>query len=250
VLREYAALYREEIAALQGEIDNLANGPTRDIIVAPMADKRETLHRELQALEQEIADGEAQAAALMAALQVLSETGTTPEINTESIDQALHRVRALSATMNRLGGATGPAPGPTVAGARAGGGPVTQGKTYLVGEDGQELFTPSRDGFIHNARDTMRMLSGSLPQMAAGPGSIPLPDFGGLMQHGTDILGRMAAQGAGIRAAPQLNITAPLIGSVSIAQGEDPMQVVDQLAEALESRLAQAMRGTFTDGSL
>jgi phage-related minor tail protein len=35
-----------------------------------------------------------------------------------------------------------------VAGARAAGGPVAAGQTYLVGEKGPELFTPSRDGAI------------------------------------------------------------------------------------------------------
>ena len=35
-----------------------------------------------------------------------------------------------------------------VAGARAAGGPVAAGQTYLVGEKGPELFTPSGDGAI------------------------------------------------------------------------------------------------------
>lgn len=35
-----------------------------------------------------------------------------------------------------------------IAGARADGGPVSGGKTYLVGERGPELFTPSRSGNI------------------------------------------------------------------------------------------------------
>ena len=35
-----------------------------------------------------------------------------------------------------------------VAGARAAGGPVAAGQTYLVGEKGPELFTPSSDGAI------------------------------------------------------------------------------------------------------
>ncbi|WP_180325216.1 phage tail tape measure protein [Cereibacter azotoformans] len=46
----------------------------------------------------------------------------------------------------------GDAPGgtaPSVAGARAGGGPVSPGETYLVGEEGPELITPSRGGYVH-----------------------------------------------------------------------------------------------------
>jgi hypothetical protein len=38
--------------------------------------------------------------------------------------------------------------GAGIAGARAKGGPVEPGKTYLVGEEGAELFTPDRHGQI------------------------------------------------------------------------------------------------------
>lgn len=38
---------------------------------------------------------------------------------------------------------------PPYGGARAGGGPVVPGKSYLVGENGPELVTPSRRGFVH-----------------------------------------------------------------------------------------------------
>jgi hypothetical protein len=38
---------------------------------------------------------------------------------------------------------------PPIAGARAAGGPVVPGKTYLVGERGPEFITPRRSGFVH-----------------------------------------------------------------------------------------------------
>jgi hypothetical protein len=41
-----------------------------------------------------------------------------------------------------------PAAAPAVAGARASGGPVSGGKTYLVGEQGPELFTAPTSGEI------------------------------------------------------------------------------------------------------
>jgi phage-related minor tail protein len=46
----------------------------------------------------------------------------------------------------------------SVSGARAAGGPVTAGNTYLVGEQGPELFTPSGGGSItpNNALTTAR----------------------------------------------------------------------------------------------
>lgn len=57
-----------------------------------------------------------------------------------------------------MGGAE---PTPAVDGARAAGGSVVGGQTYLVGEHGPELLTPSRNGFVHDAGATSAMLSGS-----------------------------------------------------------------------------------------
>lgn len=47
--------------------------------------------------------------------------------------------------------------GPTIAGARALGGPILAGRSYLVGERGPELVTPSRSGYVHPASATRRM---------------------------------------------------------------------------------------------
>lgn len=44
-------------------------------------------------------------------------------------------------------------------GGKATGGSVRGGTTYLVGENGPELFTASQNGYIHNNRDTSRMLN-------------------------------------------------------------------------------------------
>jgi hypothetical protein len=51
-------------------------------------------------------------------------------------------------------------PAPPVAGARAGGGPVLGGASYLVGERGPEIFTPSHSGRIISNRDSSAMLGG------------------------------------------------------------------------------------------
>lgn len=50
-------------------------------------------------------------------------------------------------------GAAGSALGTTIAGARADGGPVGMGQTYLVGERGPELFTPRSNGNIISNED-------------------------------------------------------------------------------------------------
>lgn len=44
---------------------------------------------------------------------------------------------------------------------RASGGPVSAGKTYMVGEEGPELVTFGADGYVHNAKDSKAMLAGS-----------------------------------------------------------------------------------------
>lgn len=47
--------------------------------------------------------------------------------------------------------------------ARAKGGPVSAGTPYLVGEEGPELITPSRSGFVQTARQTQRILGEGAP---------------------------------------------------------------------------------------
>lgn len=49
---------------------------------------------------------------------------------------------------------------PAMAGARRAGGAIVGGRSYLVGEEGPELVTPSRSGHVHDAGATERMLGG------------------------------------------------------------------------------------------
>lgn len=44
--------------------------------------------------------------------------------------------------------------------ARAAGGPIEAGRTYITGEEGIELITPSVNGYVYSNDDTMRMLNG------------------------------------------------------------------------------------------
>ncbi|WP_173087731.1 phage tail tape measure protein [Devosia sp. 1635] len=65
---------------------------------------------------------------------------------------------ALSGPATPPAGATGQ-PG-TYGGGFAAGGPIVGGTTYLVGEEGPELITPNRSGFVHTAPQTQAMLGG------------------------------------------------------------------------------------------
>lgn len=75
-----------------------------------------------------------------------------PDVNTGRLERALGIARELAAAIRGIGavsGAAGPASSNTkFGGPRAKGGPVQGGKSYLVGERGPELFTPSRSGRI------------------------------------------------------------------------------------------------------
>lgn len=66
----------------------------------------------------------------------------------------------ITAPVQGFGGTTlypvGQAPG--IDGARAAGGAIAGGKTYLVGEEGPELVTPGRNGYVHDAGATAAML--------------------------------------------------------------------------------------------
>lgn len=67
---------------------------------------------------------------------------------------------ATGMTLTKLG------PGYGVSGSRALGGPVTEGRTYLVGENGPELFRAPASGYVHS--------NGETRSMAAGGGSVRL----------------------------------------------------------------------------
>ncbi|WP_223479261.1 phage tail tape measure protein [Oricola indica] len=55
------------------------------------------------------------------------------------------------AWLSRLWGGEAKVSAPEVDGARAAGGAIAGGRTYLVGEHGPELVTPSRAGYVHSA---------------------------------------------------------------------------------------------------
>ncbi|WP_319568387.1 phage tail tape measure protein [Cohaesibacter marisflavi] len=72
---------------------------------------------------------------------------------------------------------------PAIAGAKAAGGAVAGGKTYLVGELGAELVTPSRSGYVHTADATQKMLGGQGAAPQGGFGDLNV-SFGNLILPG------------------------------------------------------------------
>lgn len=90
--------------------------------------------------------------------------------------------------------------GPDVAGARAAGGHIRAGETYLVGEGGQELVTPTRDAYVHNARDTNRMLGnqGGRGSMTITFGNLVLPNVTNAEEFVNEIESRLEERLAGL----------------------------------------------------
>ncbi|WP_319498095.1 phage tail tape measure protein [uncultured Cohaesibacter sp.] len=77
-----------------------------------------------------------------------------------------------------------------LAGARAAGGAIAAGRTYLVGELGPELVTASRNGYVHDAGATRSMLGG---QGAGSARSISM-QFGNIVIQGVQDPRAIAAE--------------------------------------------------------
>ncbi|HTN63928.1 MAG TPA: hypothetical protein VL147_20630 [Devosia sp.] len=91
--------------------------------------------------------------------------------------------------------------------AKAAGGSIVGGKTYLVGEEGPELITPGGSGWVHTARETAGMLGGR-------------PQSAGLTLH---------------------------LGGVSISGVSDPEQAYQMIKERLAAELRDALGGIYAD---
>jgi len=152
-LEARAAGQREIIAELEAD---LAASPAWTG-VGNLLDRRdehlEGAREELAAITAEQETARARADELQAALALVGETSVNPEIDTASIDRALERVRRISTELAAINRGATPAAPPVAEldGARAGGGPVSSGGTYLVGERGPELITPNRNGYVNPA---------------------------------------------------------------------------------------------------
>ncbi|KEO53398.1 phage tail tape measure protein [Thioclava pacifica] len=148
LLRSEAVDVRATIAELKGDIDNLGNGPMTSVMAAPLRDQLDARKGDLAELETKIRDAEA-------AAQALGAVSVEPKVRTYSIDAAISRLAVLAKSFRALpysAQVQAPAPATSqfpLSGKRAKGGPMSAGGAYLVGENGPEVVTPSRGGFVH-----------------------------------------------------------------------------------------------------
>jgi TP901 family phage tail tape measure protein len=147
-LKDDAAAIRGYMAEIEAEIANIGSGPLSEQLAAPLRDQLSAQQSDLEAVQAELADVESKAAEAGAAIGGLAGINPEIQINMADLDSALSKIAriksGLSGGLQASGGATPPVKGP-----RAKGGPVTRGNTYLVGEDGPELMTASKSGYIH-----------------------------------------------------------------------------------------------------
>jgi hypothetical protein len=95
-------------------------------------------------------------------LESLNSVNARPTVDPSGVEAGCSAIvaaveSALSA-LNRLGSSGGGGGG--FGGGRASGGWMSSGSTYLVGELGPELITPTRSGYVHTADETESMLGG------------------------------------------------------------------------------------------
>lgn len=113
----------EETLKAQGALDELGFDPAN-------------LEGSIQAIQSTLSIGRDEALDLLETLGILDgkQITTLLEIQTS--------------VTGPLAGAVGAGGELHISGARAGGGPVTAGRSYLVGEEGEEVFTPTQNGMI------------------------------------------------------------------------------------------------------
>jgi hypothetical protein len=107
---------------------------------------------------------------------------------------------------------------PEVDGQRAKGGPISRGGTYLVGEDGPELITASRNGYVHPTGEGPMASPASSASAASSPASITVT-VGDIMISPT----------------------------ISTTERVDPAQLSREIGRQMRDEVREAFRGVFAD---
>jgi len=140
-----------------------------------------------------------------------------PIVDSSSIDASIAKAATLRAMLAGItgGGASAPKEGlPKFGGPRAAGGPVSRAITYLVGEEGPELFTPERSGTI--------IPNGELA--AAGP----------------------SAQGGG--GANTTTTTINISNAITVNGGGDGQSIARQIIGAMDRQMVRWRQTSLTGG--
>jgi hypothetical protein len=283
-LSDYARQLREEMASVQTQIDQIdQTGPMGQTLAEPLQRDLRQLQEELVAVEGDLQTGRERADEITEALRVLGETEAEPDVSTVSIDRALDRVRLLRAELAAAesGSAVSVPAAPQVDGARATGGPVDRKGTYLVGEKGPELITPSRAGFV-NTFDAVTGLAraiSQIPTVAAStqgagpqlivptqrvvePGAADMPETQTAVPFAPDTpdLQRTTQtsqdEPSTARTEPKEITIQVHVGQISVSpsisttERVDPAELSQVIAAAMRDQVRETFRGVFADTSM
>ncbi|MGQ2906749.1 MAG: phage tail tape measure protein [Aliihoeflea sp.] len=119
---------------------------------------------------------------------------------------------------------------PALAGARAAGGPVRAGGSYLVGEEGPEIVTFGRSGMVHDALTTAKVMRNAALASAAMLTPVAAGSPGG---SGSSHV--------------EMNIESGAI-VIHATQGQSPRQIAEEVERMLSARLNALARGAYSDG--
>lgn len=108
---------------------------------------------------------------------------------------------------------------------RARGGPIRAGSDYLVGEEGEEVITPDRNGWVTNNREIIAGLR-QRAQAAAAAGAV-------------------AAAPAAAAAPPQINVN---MAPVTIQGVQDIRGAAEEISQIMADETRRALDGAFFDG--
>jgi hypothetical protein len=153
---------------------------------------------------------------------------------------------------------------PEIDGARAGGGPVSRDGTYLVGEEGPELVTPSRSGFVNtfgaiqdvvaaiqrlpSAVAAVQSIGPQLvtpPSVVSAPDAIEMPPPRSSVADAVDASG--TAQTATRASFPKIDVQISIAPTIHTTERVDPAQLSRDIGEQMRRELREAFRGVFAD---
>lgn len=185
-----------------------------------------------------------------------------PVIDTSSIDAARTKVEALSRSLQSMPSTSVTATSAALAGARASGGPVKAGGSYLVGEEGPEIVTFGQDGFVHDAMKTARIIrnaalgaAGMAFPAAAMPAipeiptiEIAIPEVRLPVPPQLPTMSQPEESGGGGDRRMEVNIAAGAF-VFNVAPEQSPRAFADEVERALSAKLHALSRGAFSDGA-
>ena len=208
---------RDRMAELRREIGRTPSGPGPDQ-AAGLREAYAGLEAQLGEVEGQIVVATQRADDMHAALKVIGDFEGEPEITLDSIERAIDRARELGRELDhatRTRDVAAPSTGSSGRRqARAKGGPISRGSDYWVGEEGPELITASRSGYVHPTEQS---------------------------------LGESATATRPSEITPRFDVSINIAPTINATEKVDPTQLADTIGKQMRHEVREAFRGVFAD---